>query len=124
MARTTTGVAIERKRPRPVGRELRDPAGPGENRPGLDSKMQELKAMGDILGKDPKPDLLPLFDLDLCGAPTASFESSGHKQNLPISGMWLFSEEMGIQNRHGQNHNNQQDHDSCQNLTAFHLLSS
>lgn len=60
MARTAARIAIKRECTHPFGNKFNQFRGSGKDWSGVDSKMQKLEAMSDILRQDPKPNLLSL----------------------------------------------------------------
>jgi len=72
VARATARIAIKRECTHPFGNKFNHLRGSSEDGPGVDSKMHELKAVGDILGQDPKSHLLALLHPDLSRAPAAA----------------------------------------------------
>ena len=72
MARATARIAIKRECTHPFGDKLNHLRRSGKDGPRINSKMQKLEAMSDILSQDPKPNLLSLLHPDLSRAPAAA----------------------------------------------------
>ena len=119
MARATARIAIKRECTHPFGNKFNHLRGSSKDGPGVDSKMHELKAVGDILGQDPKSHLLALLHPDLGWLPPAPFKYPGYQQNLPGSRMGRLAKKMRVQQRHGQNDDNQKDDHSGHDLDAL-----
>lgn len=103
MARATACIAIERKGANPFGDKLNHLRRSGKDGPRINSKMQELQTMGDVLSQDTKPHPLSLLDPDLGRAPASALEGPRHKKDLPGPFMRRFAEIMRVENGQGKN---------------------
>src|SRR3990170_3452335 len=81
MAGGAPRIAIKRECTHPFGNKFNHLRGSSKDGPGVDSKMHELKAVGDILGQDPKSHLLALLHPDLGWLPPAPFKYPDYQQN-------------------------------------------